>query len=220
MLDEAGIEAPAVFGEQAGTSGRLHPLERPKSGELLGYARPGDAVHLSEVFRLVRGTGHILHVLDVLHRDRAGPVGFTGPEFTRVITEGPLSACLRGLHDPRENALADVLAGATGAPGDDITPRTAAALLGGVHRVLFRRIQERTLAGRTHPEIAAVLAEEATRAFGLLEPALADYARAEPNPPGSRRPRPWPDRSPYTHADRVPRTEMPGDGGGSGPAGL
>ncbi len=48
----------------------------------------------------------------------------------------------------------------------------------GVHRVLFRRIQELTLAGRTNPEIAAVLAEEATRAFGLLEPALADYARA------------------------------------------
>ncbi|WP_327313199.1 recombinase family protein [Streptomyces sp. NBC_01235] len=70
VLDEAGIEAPVVFEEQAGTSSRLHPLERPKSGELLAYARPGDAVHISEMFRLVRGTGHILDVLDVLHRDR------------------------------------------------------------------------------------------------------------------------------------------------------
>ncbi|WP_200827729.1 recombinase family protein [Thermomonospora echinospora] len=37
---------------------------------LLDYARPGDTVHFSEMFRLVRGTGHILDVLDVLHRDR------------------------------------------------------------------------------------------------------------------------------------------------------
>ncbi|MFE2473431.1 recombinase family protein [Streptomyces mirabilis] len=70
VLDEAGIEDPVVFEEQAGTSSRLHPLERPKFGELLAYARPGDAVHISEMFRLVRGTGHILDVLDVLHRDR------------------------------------------------------------------------------------------------------------------------------------------------------
>ncbi|MFI9773058.1 hypothetical protein ACIHJG_40580 [Streptomyces sp. NPDC052415] len=37
---------------------------------MLTYARPGDTVHISEMFRLVRGTGHILDVLDVLHRDR------------------------------------------------------------------------------------------------------------------------------------------------------
>ncbi|MEV0494454.1 recombinase family protein [Streptomyces atratus] len=70
VLTEAGIEDPVVFEEQAGTSSRLHPLERPKFGELLAYARPGDTVHISEMFRLVRGTGHILDVLDVLHRDQ------------------------------------------------------------------------------------------------------------------------------------------------------
>ncbi|MEL5953488.1 recombinase family protein [Streptomyces sp. CLV115] len=67
VLGEAGIEDPVVFEEHAGTSSRLHPLERPKFGELLAYARPGDTVHISEMFRLVRSTGH---VLDVLHRDR------------------------------------------------------------------------------------------------------------------------------------------------------
>ncbi|WP_308346595.1 recombinase family protein [Streptomyces sp. ISL-66] len=51
-------------------SGRLHPLQRPKFRELLTYARPGDAVHISETFRLSSGTGHVLDVLDVLHRDR------------------------------------------------------------------------------------------------------------------------------------------------------
>ncbi|TXS39805.1 recombinase family protein [Streptomyces sp. OR43] len=67
VLAEAGIEDPVIFEEQAGTSSRLHPLQRPKFAELLTYARPGDSVHISEMFRLVRGTGHIL---DVLHRDR------------------------------------------------------------------------------------------------------------------------------------------------------
>ncbi|MDV9168573.1 recombinase family protein [Streptomyces sp. W16] len=70
VLDEAGIEDPVVFEEDPGTSSRLHPLQRPKFSELLTYARPGDTVHISEMFRLVRGTGHILDVLDVLHRDR------------------------------------------------------------------------------------------------------------------------------------------------------
>ncbi|MFH8343031.1 recombinase family protein [Streptomyces sp. AM6-12] len=70
VLDEAGIEDPVVFEEDPGTSSRLHPLQRPKFRELLTYARPGDTVHISEMFRLVRGTGHILDVLDVLHRDR------------------------------------------------------------------------------------------------------------------------------------------------------
>ncbi|MEW2051249.1 recombinase family protein [Streptomyces sp. NPDC005476] len=70
VLDEAGIKDPVVFEEDPGTSSRLHPLQRPKFRALLDYARPGDTVHISEMFRLVRGTGHILDVLDVLHRDQ------------------------------------------------------------------------------------------------------------------------------------------------------
>ncbi|TDU05914.1 DNA invertase Pin-like site-specific DNA recombinase [Streptomyces sp. 846.5] len=70
VLEEAGVQDPVVFEEAPGTSSRLHPLQRPKFRELLTYARPGDTVHISEMFRLVRGTGHILDVLDVLHRDR------------------------------------------------------------------------------------------------------------------------------------------------------
>ncbi|MGW3958026.1 recombinase family protein [Streptomyces sp. NPDC004752] len=70
VLAEADIEEPVTFEEEGGASSRLHPLERPKFGELLTYARPGDTVHISEMFRLVRGTQHILDVLDVLHRDR------------------------------------------------------------------------------------------------------------------------------------------------------
>ncbi|MFC9465682.1 TetR/AcrR family transcriptional regulator [Streptomyces coelicoflavus] len=104
--------------------------------------------------------------------------GFAGEAFTRMIADSPtLTACLRGLHDRREEALAAALADATGTPPHDITPRTAAALLGGVHRVLFTRIQELTLSGHANPEIAEVLAREAPRAFDLLAPALAEYGR-------------------------------------------
>lgn len=70
VLDEAGIEDPVVFEENPGTSSRLHPLQRPKFRELVTYARPGDTMHISAMFRLVRGTGHIFDMLDVLHRDR------------------------------------------------------------------------------------------------------------------------------------------------------
>ncbi|WP_145503696.1 recombinase family protein [Streptomyces sp. CFMR 7] len=70
VLAEAGIEDPVVFEEDPGTSSRLHPLQRPTFGELLTYARPGDTVHISEMFRLVRGNQHILDVLEVLHRDQ------------------------------------------------------------------------------------------------------------------------------------------------------
>ncbi|MGH3871979.1 MAG: recombinase family protein [Pseudonocardiaceae bacterium] len=70
VLAETGIEDPIVFEEEPGTSSRLHPLQHPKFREPLTYARPGDTVHISEMFRLVRGNQHILDVLDVLHRDQ------------------------------------------------------------------------------------------------------------------------------------------------------
>ncbi|MGW1987309.1 TetR/AcrR family transcriptional regulator [Streptomyces collinus] len=108
----------------------------------------------------------------------ADPVaGFSGPGFAHMIADSPtLSARLRELHDLREAALAAALADTTGTPRGDITPRTAAALLGAVHRTLFQRIQELTLAGQDNAGISATVIAEADRAFGLLESSLADYA--------------------------------------------
>ncbi|MFJ2900236.1 hypothetical protein ACIO87_35850 [Streptomyces sp. NPDC087218] len=54
---EAGASRP-------NTSSRFHPLQRPKARKLLTYARPGDTVHISETFRLARGTDHILMAKD------------------------------------------------------------------------------------------------------------------------------------------------------------
>ncbi|MFI1200319.1 TetR/AcrR family transcriptional regulator [Streptomyces sp. NPDC020883] len=105
--------------------------------------------------------------------------GFSGHDFARMIVDSPtLTTCLHGLHEQRERHLAQALAEATGAEPDDVTVQTTAGLLGTVHRVLFQRIQTLTLAGRPNDEIARIIATEATQAFGLLEPALSDYATA------------------------------------------
>lgn len=73
VLDEAGIQDPVAFLGGAGISSRLHPLQRPKFAELLVYARPGGAVHVSQMFRLVRGIGHIEGVPDATHQGRLAP---------------------------------------------------------------------------------------------------------------------------------------------------
>ncbi|MFJ4503705.1 TetR/AcrR family transcriptional regulator [Streptomyces sp. NPDC088864] len=103
--------------------------------------------------------------------------GFSGPEFARMVADSPtLTARLRDLHDLRETRLAEALAEATGAASDDITVRTAAALLGSVHRMLFDRIQELTLAGWTDARISDDVTAAGAYAFGLLEAPLAGYA--------------------------------------------
>ncbi|MFF3227929.1 TetR/AcrR family transcriptional regulator [Nocardia suismassiliense] len=104
-------------------------------------------------------------------------VGFSGPEFAKMIDDSPaLTARLREFHDERERALAATLAAETGAAATDITPRVAAAQLGGVHRVLFDETMRRTLDGQSNDEIAAALTEYITIAFDALAPSLATYA--------------------------------------------
>ena len=50
-----------------------------------------------------------------------------------------------------------------------------AALLASVHRVLSAEASRRSLAGQPREEILTMLADEATRAFDLLEPSLGSY---------------------------------------------
>ncbi|MFD4510823.1 recombinase family protein [Streptomyces sp. NPDC058457] len=100
------------------TSGR--PLQHPKLRELLTYARPGDTVHISQMFRLVRGTGHTLVVLDVLHRD----------QVALRIRDGAFSAIDLSARHPRTGELpftvqfmVQALA-AAGAPSHPASART------------------------------------------------------------------------------------------------
>ncbi|MGW2312616.1 TetR/AcrR family transcriptional regulator [Actinomadura luteofluorescens] len=113
-------------------------------------------------------------------------IGFSGPDFARMITESPaLVARLREFHEEREDALAAVLAEETGAGPGDALPRLAAAQLGGAHRVLFGEALRRTVRGETQEEIEAALAETAKTAFDLLEPSLGTYA-TRPAPQGRK----------------------------------
>ncbi|MCI3903646.1 TetR/AcrR family transcriptional regulator [Streptomyces spectabilis] len=115
-------------------------------------------------------------------------VGFTGPAFARMVADSPtLSARLRELHEQREEALAAALAdaaladaaptdatptGATSDPAPAIAPRAAAALIAAADRLLFRRIQELTLAGYSNDRIEAALLPEADHLRALLAAAL------------------------------------------------
>ncbi|MBG0814787.1 TetR/AcrR family transcriptional regulator [Planomonospora sp. ID82291] len=104
-------------------------------------------------------------------------IGFSGPAFARMITDSPaLTARLREFHDEREKALAAALAEEAGAGPGDILPSVAAALLGGVHRLLFDETLRRTLDGQDDAEIAAALTDHIRTAFDTLEPALGGYA--------------------------------------------
>ncbi|QLE76173.1 TetR family transcriptional regulator [Streptomyces rectiverticillatus] len=116
--------------------------------------------------------------------DRSPVAGFAGYEFAHMIAESPtLTARLRELHDQREEALAETLAGYEGegggrrgsGGGGGIAPRAAAVLLAAAQRLLFERIQELTLAGRSTDRIAGIVAEEAAHVFDLLAPSLGDY---------------------------------------------
>lgn len=114
---------------------------------------------------------------DAAVRNRDPVAGFSGPAFARMVAESPtLTAQLRRLHDQREVALVEALAECRG--GADIEVRAASAVLGGVHRVLFQRIQELTLAGEGADVIDDAVATDAARAFDLLEPALGAVAVA------------------------------------------
>ncbi|WP_433333279.1 TetR/AcrR family transcriptional regulator [Spirillospora sp. CA-294931] len=114
--------------------------------------------------------------LDAVAR-RDPVIGFSGPEFARMIVESPaLVARLREFHEEREDRLTACLAKETGAAPGSLLPRLAAAQLIGVHRVLFDETLRRTLAGESHDAIAGALARAGVDAFGLLEPALAGYA--------------------------------------------
>lgn len=115
--------------------------------------------------------------LDAVER-RLPMIGFSGPEFAKMIMDSPaLLSRLREFHDDREETLAAALAEETHAAPEDPTPRVAAALLNGVHRVLFADVLHRTGAAQSNDEIAAANTATAHTAFTLLEPALADYAK-------------------------------------------
>lgn len=123
--------------------------------------------------------GALRRAFDAAVKSQDPVAGFSGPEFARMVAQSPtLTAQLRRLHDQREVALVDALAGAVGEDRADVEVRIAGALLSAVHEVLFQRIQELTLDGASADVIVETVAADAARAFDLLEPALGGFAEA------------------------------------------
>ena len=133
--------------------------------------------HLATV-AAARGPGESM--LTAVRRDYADAVaradvtlGLSSPAFARMISSSPVLATReREMLLLRERALGDAMAAETGADGPQL--RLAAALLASVHRVLYAEARRRSLAGQPRPEICAVLAWAAARAFDLLEPVLGN----------------------------------------------
>lgn len=74
LLDEAGIEDPVVFEEQAGTCSRLHPLQRPKFSD--PSPTRGRAEQQDSAVRLRAARGRPLRpgALGAANEEEAGPV--------------------------------------------------------------------------------------------------------------------------------------------------
>jgi len=134
--------------------------------------------HLADVIA-ARAPGESM--LAAIRRDYAEAIaradvtlGLSSPAFVRMILGSPaLIGRVREMLDQREQALGDAIAAETGTDGPQ--QRLVAALLSSVHRVLSGEASRRSLAGQPREEISAVLADEATRAFDLLEPSLGSY---------------------------------------------
>jgi AcrR family transcriptional regulator len=153
--------------------------------EDLVFDRAGAVIrHLADVIA-ARAPGESM--LAAIRRDYAEAVaradvtiGLSSPAFAAMVVSSPaLTGRVREMLDQRERALGDAIAAETGT--DSPEQRLVAALLASVHRVLSAEASRRSLAGQAREQICAMLAEEATRAFDLLEPSLGSHGiRAQP----------------------------------------
>jgi AcrR family transcriptional regulator len=150
----------------------------PRKEDLVFDQAGGLIRHLADVIA-DRAPGETL--LAAVRRDYADAVargdvslGLSSPAFARMIQDAPaLASRALEMLNQREQALGDAIAAETGT--DTPQQRVVAALLVSVPRVLSAEAFRRSLAGQPRDEIRAVLAEQATAAFDLLEPALGDY---------------------------------------------
>ena len=150
----------------------------PRKEDLVFDQAEGLIRHLADVIA-DRAPGESL--LAAVRRDYADAVargdvslGLSSPAFARMIQDAPaLASRALEMLNQREQALGDAIAAETGT--DTPQERVVAALLVSVPRVLSAEAFRRSLAGQPRDEVRAVLAEQATAAFDLLEPALGDY---------------------------------------------
>jgi AcrR family transcriptional regulator len=174
-FDEVTISQVA---EAAGVSKMTVTNYFPRKEDLVFDRADAITRHLADVVTTRRPGESMLAAIRRDYAEAAAradvTLGLSSPEFARMITSSPALAS-RGLEMlyQREQALGDAIAAETGT--DNPAQRLIAAILCSVHRVLFAEASRRSMAGEPRPQTCAVLAEEATRAFDLLEPSLGGY---------------------------------------------
>jgi len=180
MFAERGFEEVTIsqVAEAAGVSKMTVTNYFPRKEDLVFDRAEGIVTHLAEVIA-AREPGESM--LAAIRRDYAAAVaradvtlGLSSPQFARMIND---SEALTGrglqMQAQREAALGDAIAAETGE--DTPRQRLIAALLCAPHRVLYAEAARRSLAGEPRGQTCVALAEAATSAFDLLEPALGGY---------------------------------------------
>jgi AcrR family transcriptional regulator len=164
--------------EAAGVSKMTVTNYFPRKEDLVFDRADAIVRHLADVVSTRRSGESMLAAIRRDYAEAAAradvTLGLSTPQFARMITSSPALAS-RGLEMlyQREQALGDAIAAETGT--DSPEQRLIAVLLSSVHRVLFAEASRRSMAGEPREQTCAVLAEEATRAFDLLEPSLGSY---------------------------------------------
>ena len=179
----------AQVAEAAGVSKMTVTNYFPRKEDLV-YDRAGHII--GGLAQAVRDRRPGESLLDAARRDYAGAVarrdvtlGVAGQRFAAMVAGSPvLTSRFREILDLREAALASQIEeeGLEGIPAGDPLYRVIAAQLAAVYRVLYDEAIRRCLAGQPRDGIWPVLAQAATRAFDLLEPALAGIG-TRPAPP-------------------------------------
>jgi AcrR family transcriptional regulator len=180
MFAERGFEEVTIsqVAEAAGVSKMTVTNYFPRKEDLVFDRAEGIVTHLAEVIE-AREPGESM--LAAIRRDYAAAVaradvtlGLSSPRFARMIND---SEALTGrglqMQAQREAALGDAIAAETGQ--DTPRQRLIAALLCAPHRVLYAEAARRSLTGEPREQTCSALAEAATAAFDLLEPALGGY---------------------------------------------
>jgi AcrR family transcriptional regulator len=164
--------------EAAGVSKMTVTNYFPRKEDLVFDRADAIVRHLADVVSTRRSGESMLAAIRRDYAEAAAradvTLGLSTPQFARMITSSPALAS-RGLEMlyQREQALGDAIAAETGT--DNPEQRIIAVLLCSVHRVLFAEASRRSMAGEPREQTCAVLAQEAARAFDLLEPSLGNY---------------------------------------------
>ncbi|AKV04304.1 Transcriptional regulator, TetR family [Labilithrix luteola] len=177
MFNERGFEAVTVAEIAAAAEVSVATLFNYfETKEDLFFDREGEIIEAHRRFVRERKEGE--SIVEALHRgfrtaidtDAIPHMVESNGQFLRTIEGSPaLRARLRLMVDKTEAALAVAIAEKLGASKEDPIPRTVAALVMAIERVLFEDASSAVLKGGTATTVKRKLRRTCDRAFEMLE---------------------------------------------------